>query len=188
MTNMIDNNNTTANKNFYNSLSWIGYPILARNRKMFESDVRIKVRVNKEYKNFTASGDNAGQPMYAWSMNELAPKRQERNALAEVLQMINVVPNPYYAYSEYERNRLDNLVKIVNLPEKCTVRIYTTNGRLVKSFRKASKPTFIDWNLTNEASIPVASGIYLIHIEVQDVGERVLKLFMGARSPDYEGL
>ena len=32
------------------------------------------------------------------------------------LEMINVVPNPYKAYSEYERNRIDSRVKITNLP------------------------------------------------------------------------
>jgi hypothetical protein len=188
MTNMVDNNSNTAKTNFYNSLTWIGYPLLAPNRAMFETDVRIRVRVNKEFKTFNATGVNNGQPMYSWSMDELVPRLNEKRALADILQKINIVPNPYYAYSEYERNRLDNRVKIVNLPEECNIKIYTTNGKLVKTFKKASTPTFLDWDLTNEAYIPVASGIYLIHVEIPDVGDRVIKLFMGARSPDYEGL
>jgi hypothetical protein len=188
ITNMIDNNNNTAKTNFYNSLTWIGYPVLTPNRKMFETEVRIRVRVNKEYKNFNATGINQGKPMYSWSMNELAPRLNDKQALASILDQINIVPNPYYAYSEYERNRLDNRVKITNLPEECTIQIYTTNGKLVKTFKKSSPLTFLDWNMTNEASIPVASGIYLIHVDVPDVGDRVIKFFMGARAPDYHGL
>ncbi len=188
MNDMIDNNSNTAKTNFYNSLTWVGYPIRTANRKMFETDVRIRVRVNKEYKNFNATGDNGGKPKYSWSMNDLIPRKSNKEALAEVLSLINVVPNPYYAYSEYERNRLDNRVKITNLPETCTIQIFNSTGRLVKTFKKASSITYQDWTLTNEVDIPVASGIYLIHVSVPGVGDRVVKFFLAARAPDYEGL
>ncbi|MGJ8661791.1 MAG: T9SS type A sorting domain-containing protein, partial [Bacteroidota bacterium] len=185
---MIDNNSISAKSNFYSSLTWVGYPILTANRKMFETEVRIRVRVNKEYKNFFATGENGGMPKYAWSMSELVPRKSNKDALAEVLNLINIVPNPYYAYSEYERNRLDNRAKITNLPEICTIQIFNSSGRLVKTFKKASPITFQDWTLTNEVEIPVSSGIYLIHISVPGVGERVIKFFLSARAPDYEGL
>lgn len=185
---MIDNNNSAAKINFYNSLTWIGYYFRTPNYKMFETEVRLRVRVNKEYKNFTATGENGGKPKYSWSMNDLVPRKSDRNTLADVLKMINVVPNPYYAYSEYESSRLDNRVKIVNLPEECEINIYATNGRLVKSFKKSSSLTYQDWKLTNEAEIPVASGVYLIHVGVPGIGDRVIKMFLGARAPDYEGL
>ncbi|MFA7273617.1 MAG: T9SS type A sorting domain-containing protein [Crocinitomicaceae bacterium] len=185
---LMESGNSPARINFYSSLTWIGYPIRSANHKMFETDVRIRVRVNKEYKNFTATGQNGGQPKYAWSMADLVQKKDVRGMLAEALNLINVVPNPYYAYSEYERNRLDNRVKITNLPEVCTIQIFNTNGRLVKTFKKSSSITYQDWDLTNAQQIPVASGIYLIHVIVPDVGERVVKLFLAARSPDYQGL
>jgi hypothetical protein len=150
--------------------------------------VRIRVRVNKEYKTFNATGENAGQPMYSWSMNELAPRKSDDKALASILNTIRVVPNPYYAYSEYERNRLDTRVKITNLPEVCNVNIYSTNGKLVRSFKKDSPVTSIDWDLNNFKTIPVASGVYLIHIEVPNVGEKVLKFFCGVRQVDLQGI
>ena len=102
--------------------------------------------------------------------------------------MVNVVPNPYYAFSEYERNRLDTRVKITNLPEVCKVNIYTGNGKLVKSFDKDSPQTYLDWDLNNHVNIPVASGIYLIHVEVPNVGERVLKFLVGVRQVDLQNL
>ncbi len=188
MTNMVDNNSNTAKTNFYNSLTWIGYPLLAPNRSMFETTVRIRVRVNKEYKTFNATGENNGKPKYSWSMDELTPRKSDRNALADILNTIRVVPNPYYAYSEYERNRLDTRVKITNLPEVCNVNIYTTNGKLVRSYKKDSPITSIDWDLNNFKSIPVSSGVYLVHVEVPGIGERVLKFFCGVRQVDLQGI
>ena len=55
--------------------------------------------------------------MYSWSMDEIATITNSTDQLSEALQLINVVPNPYKAYSEYERNKLDNRIKITNLPE-----------------------------------------------------------------------
>ncbi|TNE96666.1 MAG: T9SS type A sorting domain-containing protein, partial [Bacteroidetes bacterium] len=145
-------------------------------------------RVNKEYKNYTATGQNNGRPMYGWSMDDIATETGSKDQLAEALKMINVVPNPYYAYSEYERSRLDNRVKITNLPEVCTVKIYTSNGKLVRTFKKDSPITSIDWDLTNHKGIAVASGVYLIHVDVPEVGEVVLKFFGGMRAVDLQGI
>ncbi|MDG1148592.1 MAG: T9SS type A sorting domain-containing protein, partial [Crocinitomicaceae bacterium] len=104
------------------------------------------------------------------------------------LDLINVVPNPYYAYSQYERNRLDTRVKITNLPERCTVKIYSTNGKLVRTFKKDNSITSIDWDLNNHKNIPVAGGVYLIHVDVPGVGEKVLKFFGGMRQIDLQGI
>ncbi|MFM7682405.1 MAG: T9SS C-terminal target domain-containing protein, partial [Bacteroidota bacterium] len=146
----------------------------------------IKLRINKEYKNFVGSGENGGRPMYSWSMDEIATELGASGALQEALELINVVPNPYNAFSEYERNKIDNRIKITNLPEKCTISIYTTNGKLVQRIEKDSPVTYQDWILTNHANIPVASGIYLIHVEVPGIGDRVLKAFIAMRMVDLQ--
>jgi hypothetical protein len=120
-------------------------------------------------------------------MNTVATDLGSQDRLAESLKMINIVPNPYLAYSEYERNRLDTRVKITNLPELCTVKIYTVNGKLVRTIRKDNPLTYTDWNLTNNENVFVASGIYLIHVDVPGVGERILKSFIGMRQVDLQG-
>jgi hypothetical protein len=79
-------------------------------------------------------------------------------------------------------------VKITNLPEICTVNIYTINGKLVRSYKKDSPQTYIDWDLKNYQSIPVAGGIYLIHVDIPDVGQRVIKFFGGMRQIDLHGI
>jgi hypothetical protein len=160
--------------------------MLEQNQTLLSTDVTIKLRINKEYKNFVGSGENGGKPMYSWSMDEIATELGVTGALQEALDMINVVPNPYNAFSEYERNKIDNRIKITNLPERCTISIYTTNGKLVQRIEKDSPVTYQDWILTNHANIPVASGIYLIHVEVPNVGERVLKAFIAMRMVDLQ--
>ena len=185
---IVDNNSTTSKREFYGSLSWIAYPFLTEDQTVNSTDVTIKLRVNKEYKDFVATGDNNGSPMYGWSMDDIATETGSKDQLAEALKMINVVPNPYYAFSEYERTRLDTRVKITNLPERCTVRIYTVNGKLVRTFKKDSPVTSLDWDLNNHKGIPVAGGVYLIHVEVPEVGEVILKFFGGMRQVDLQGI
>jgi hypothetical protein len=184
----VETNNSTAKRELYGSLSWIMYPMLRQDQELLSTDVSIKLRINKEYKNYVGSGENAGKPMYSWSMDEIATVTASENQLKEALKMINVVPNPYYAFSDYERNRLDTRVKITNLPTKCTIKIYTVSGKLVKTFNKDSEVTSQDWNLTNHANIPIASGIYLIHIDVPEIGERVLKALISMRMVDLQDL
>jgi hypothetical protein len=113
--------------------------------------------------------------------------------------LIKVVPNPYYAYSEYETSQFDNKIKITNLPNICTVSIYTVNGTLVRTLTKDTKnspynngdsslgssttdrntafDSAIDWDLKNSYGIPIASGAYIIHIKADGIGEKIIKWF-----------
>jgi hypothetical protein len=184
----VEGNDNTAKREMYGSLTWVSYPMLNFGQSLLSTDVTIRLRINKEYKNFVGSGENGGKPMYGWSMDDIATKVGSQDQLKEALAMINVVPNPYLAFSEYERNKLDNRVKITNLPERCTIRIYTSNGKLVKTIKKDNPLTYQDWTLTNHADIPVSGGMYLIHIEVPNVGERVLKAFIAMRMVDLQNI
>lgn len=179
---------SAAAKVVYSNLMWIVNPVLTPGKTLLSSDATIKLRMNKEYHNYTASGQNGGKGMYSWDMDAIATSTRNPSALAQALAMINVVPNPYYAFSEYEQTRLETVVKITNLPEKCTVKIYTTNGKLVRTFKKDSPVTSLDWDLNNHKRIAVSSGVYLIHVEVPEIGERVLKLFLGVRQTDLQGI
>ena len=170
------------------------------------TDVRIKLRVASQYQSMNtkdADGDsirdngtdkpsitsgsiNSWNPLYEFSTSDVATVTNNVLAAKEACELLNVVPNPYYAYSNYEFNKLDNVVKIVNLPDICTVNIYTVNGTLVRSYNKDSPVTSIDWNLKNKVGIPIASGVYLIHINAPGVCEKVLKWFGVIRPPDLD--
>jgi hypothetical protein len=184
----VQTGDATAKRRLYGSMTWIANPLLNYGQTILACDVRIKLRVNKEYKNFTATGQNGGKPMYSWRMDDISTVTGDDDRLTEALKMINVVPNPYYAYSEYEGSRLDTRVKIVNLPERCTVSIYSVNGKLVRQFKKDSKVTSVDWDLNNHKGIQVAGGVYLIHVDVPGIGERILKFYGGMRQIDLHGI
>ena len=122
-------------------------------------------------------------PVYEFTTRNLVPLTNSQEAADSALALINVVPNPYYAYSAYEENQLDNRIKITNLPENCEVKIYTVGGQLVKTIRKDDPNiTSVEWGLKNEFNIPIASGLYIIHVNVPGVGQRVLK-WLGVMRP-----
>ena len=119
----------------------------------------MSLRVARPYDKYsstvvnTNNVDNAKNnwdPLYTFSTEDVATRGNEVTVLEEMLEEINVVPNPYYAYSQYETNKLDNRVKIVNLPEVCTVRIYNLSGTLIRTYDKADPLTFVDWDLKND--------------------------------------
>lgn len=130
---------------------------------------------------------NSGLPMYTFSTHDLAATTNSLNLAIDALDLIYVVPNPYYAYAEYEADKLDYRVKVINLPQTCTVTIYTVNGTLVRRYEKDDPTiTSLDWDLKNHAGIPIASGLYIIHINVPGVGEKVLKWFGSLRPFDLD--
>jgi hypothetical protein len=125
-------------------------------------------------------------PVYRFNTADIMAETGNDSVAVDVLEKINIVPNPYYAFSEYESNQLDNRVRLTNLPEACTIRIFALNGTLIRTFDKDDNTAFLDWDLKNQANIPVASGMYIIHVEVEGVGEKVLKWFGVMRPVDLD--
>jgi hypothetical protein len=157
------------------------------------TDTRLQIRVARPYTYYRPKAGqtlrNNGWPLYEFTTNDIAPAKLDdsRNTYSNnkkgILDRIQVVPNPYYAYSSYENSRVDSRVKIINLPEKATIKIYTIDGTLIRTLNKnEAKTNFIDWDIKNQQNIPVSSGMYLIHVELPGIGETVLKWF-GAMRP-----
>jgi flagellar hook assembly protein FlgD len=124
--------------------------------------------------------------LYTFSTKNAAPVTGSAETLETALDIINVVPNPYYAFSTYETNKLDNRIKITNLPYECTVSIYDLNGTMIRQFKKGDPTTSLDWDLKNQKNIPIASGTYIIHVNVPNVGEKILKWFGVMRPIDLD--
>ncbi len=173
----------------FSSCVWAGVPILAEGQSLLSTTAKVSLRVSRRYTSFTtASTTNNGLPMYGFDMTGLETIKGNADLLKDsVLAMINVVPNPYYANSAYETGKLDNRIKIVNLPEECTISIYNVNGTLMRRFNKADPKTSLDWDLKNFADVPVAGGVYLMHIDVPNIGERTLKWFGVIKPTDLNG-
>ncbi len=90
---------------------------------------------------------------------------------------INVFPNPYYAFNPLEISRTSRFVRFSHLPQKATIRIFNLAGQLVRTLDKDTPSQFYDWNLANEDNFPVASGMYIVHVDMPDIGAtKILKV------------
>jgi len=178
----------------YSSAMWVSIPIAAQGQEWLSNDAKVSIRISKPYNRYYSAvhdsilkltdTENRNYPMYKFSTKNVATTYNNIEKAKTELDLITVVPNPYYAYSNYETNQLDNRVKITNLPVKCTVTIYSTNGAMIRQFTKDDETTAIEWDLKNYAGIPIAGGVYLIHVKSEGIGEKVVKWFGSLRPID----
>ena len=90
---------------------------------------------------------------------------------------VGVFPNPYYAFNPNEISRLARFVTFNGLPTNATLRIFNLAGQLVRTLIKEGDTQFLNWNLTNDDNFPVASGMYIVHVDMPDFGaSKVLKI------------
>ncbi len=192
-------------------IAWAGMIQLAAGFKMnslsnglIPNDTRFKLRVDNSYQTWYDEANpvdalgkpwRAGHPKYLFKIEGSEPTKLSETAIANALDSVKMVPNPYYGFSEYESSQFTNTVKITNLPGKCKVTIYSLDGKFIRQYNRdeAYMPydqisPAIEWDLKNSKGIPVASGVYLVHINAPDMGERTLKWFGIGRQYDPSGL
>lgn len=96
------------------------------------------------------------------------------------LDDIAVIPNPYVGAASWEPQtssvgRGERRIYFIHLPQKCTIRIYTISGHLVKILEHDS--TISDgqelWNLVSRDGMNVAYGIYVYHVDAPGIGEKI---------------
>lgn len=94
------------------------------------------------------------------------------------LDKIRVVPNPYYNQSAYELNQFDRVIRFVNLPNgECTIRVFNLAGDLVRTLQKEdANASFLTWDVQTEGGFPIASGIYVYHVEAKGLGTKTGKM------------
>ena len=99
------------------------------------------------------------------------------------LKNIYVAPNPYIAMSTWEPRLLyasgrgDRRIEFKQLPAKCTIRIYTIAGALVKTLHKDSSlmDGSLSWNLVSDDGMDIAYGLYIYHVDAPGIGEHIGK-------------
>ena len=195
-------------------ISWTTMPITNQGSSLnsvedglIPTDLRIQLRVDNAYQVVEGTNQFQGYPTYKFKLEGQAATDVVSGETAETaLDNINVVPNPYYGYSAYEISQFSNTVKITNLPAKSTVTIYSLDGKFIRQYERdevgfnvtSDRPSAginttqvspaLEWDMKNNKGIPVASGVYLIHIDADGLGERVIKWFGVARKFDPSGL
>ncbi len=99
------------------------------------------------------------------------------SAFKSDMNKIKVVPNPYYGYHSGEADPFNRWVQFTYLPPTCTVRIFDLAGNLVRKLEKNDPATpFLQWDMKNEYELPVASGIYIFHVDAEGIGEKIGKI------------
>jgi len=86
------------------------------------------------------------------------------------LTRVHTVPDPYYVTSQFEQTTDTKIIKFVNLPADCIIRIYSSSGVLVDLLEHHSETLggAEDWNVRNRNNQIAASGVYFYHIEAGD--------------------
>lgn len=204
--------NTIIRYRPFRTLMWVGIPTVVRGFSLLPArdgfiptTTRLRFRVTRPYARYipvgvdTSNGrNNRGYPYYSFSTDALVPRaladnnNPYKNDKQKLLDMIQVVPNPYYAYSAYEgtiangpNGRLDTRVRIINLPKKATVNIYSLDGALIRRLEKDNPDqSYIDWDVRNAKSLQIASGMYLVHVQADGIGETIIRWFGAMRPTD----
>jgi hypothetical protein len=192
-------------------VTWACMPVITEGQEMLSykdglipNETIIKLRVDNPYVTAAGNGEYSGYPTYEFRLEGVESVPYLADAVKNPLDLVNVVPNPYYGYSEYETSQFTTTVKFTNLPAKCTVTIYTLDGKFIKQYDRDESRLFdnrtnvgveyydilpdLEWDIKNFKGIPVASGVYLIHIDGGELGERVIKWFGVNRPFDPSGL
>lgn len=186
----------------FSSFQWVGVPTVLPNANLLSvgdglipTETRIRIRTTKSYARYIVQGGqpgaNNGFPLYTFSTSSLAPQplsdaaNKNNSDKQALLDQIMVTPNPYYGYTQYENNRLDTRVRIINLPKTATIHIYSLDGTLIRTLTKDNPNTsYVDWDLKNAKGLSIASGMYLMHVVAPGIGETTLRWFGAFRPTD----
>lgn len=189
-------------------------PLLSLDEGLIPSDLIVRLRVmnsyNKEIDLDEEDDSNkfvgvGALPVYEFAFGNVEARDIEEAEFSNALDNVQIVPNPYYAYSAYEQNQFENIIKVTNLPARAIVTIYTLDGKFIQQFDRDAMPLInggsnpalaesqvapaLEWNLTNNKGIPVASGVYIFHISAPTLGiEKSIKWFGVNRRFDPTGL
>jgi len=112
-----------------------------------------------------------------------APKVESTN-VADDVKKVSVFPNPYMGYHDLEGTDsvlpLPKYVTFNHLPTSGTVefRVFNMAGTMVANFKKSTNTQYQKWDMRNSNNFPLASGVYIIHIDMGTNGTKVLKFAM----------
>jgi len=107
---------------------------------------------------------------------ETSAGKEDAEKVANELDAVSVVPNPYVAAAIWEQKpylqsgRGERKIYFINLPMDCTIRIYTMAGELVRKMEhhESVYNGAQAWDLLNLDNLEVAYGVYIYHIETDN--------------------
>jgi hypothetical protein len=126
----------------YRNLSWVMQPMLAENYELLATEVKIRVRWGKTFRNRSLTHWNHGQPLFEWNAvpySSLFPKPDNSFLL--------VYPNP----------SIDNIHVQWENPEIDAIHIFNASGALVKKVILEPEQLEVTINIQN-----FAAGVYFL--------------------------
>lgn len=107
------------------------------------------------------------------------------------MQDIRVVPNPYVASNMMEGSVVNKWLNqrrrllFTNLPERCTIKIFTVSGVLVRELVAPddaltsfsgfgeSNNGLLHWDMLTKEGLEIAAGMYFYHVKDENTGEEI---------------
>ncbi len=97
------------------------------------------------------------------------------------LENIKVVPNPYVVTAAWEpRNpyssgRGDRSLHFIHLPPKCTIRVYSIDGKLIQRIEHDTNIAdgSAEWDMLSKDQMEISYGLYIYHVEAPEIGEHI---------------
>jgi hypothetical protein len=109
------------------------------------------------------------------------PARAYREA-SQSLSNVRVVPNPYNLFQARTFPGDADRITFTNLSRRCTIRIFSVNGDLVKTIKKDDASSYVAWNpMLTDDNLFIAPDVYIYFIEDLDTGQKALGKFVVVR-------
>jgi hypothetical protein len=124
------------------------------------------------------------KPFRSGDYVEFTSQKADFNRSKAILDLdkIAVVPNPYVGAASWEpatatTGRGERVIYFIHLPNKCTIRIYTISGNLVKTLEHDAPLTDGQqrWDLTTKDGMSLAFGVYIFHVDAPGIGQKIGK-------------
>ncbi|MEL6143529.1 MAG: hypothetical protein AAFU67_18155, partial [Bacteroidota bacterium] len=140
--------------NAVRDITWAVFPfripgtqLLSYADGIIPNDVTLKLRVDSRFDFAEGEPEFNGHGAYQFSIDgKMADLEDGNDALTERwMDMINVVPNPYYGSSAYEDRTsvFDKVIKVTNLPPRAVVTIYSLDGKFIRQYNRDETPAML---------------------------------------------
>ncbi|MDZ7373131.1 MAG: hypothetical protein ONB23_04095 [candidate division KSB1 bacterium] len=106
--------------------------------------------------------------------------RLSKEKARQELEKIRVVPNPYIATvswepkNTYRSGRGPREIHFINLPPKCTIRIYDVSGTLIDKIEHDSplENGTERWDVLSKENLDISYGVYIYHVDAPGIGQK----------------
>ncbi len=124
-----------------------------------------------------------------------AEKTLDKQLLKSKMADIRVVPNPYVASNLMEPSVVNKWLNqrrrllFTNLPERCTIKIFTVSGVLVRELHAPDDAVTsyngwgqanngsLHWDMLTSEGLEIAAGMYFYHVKDDQTGEEIAGKF-----------